>query len=135
MRALSGAQTRIQFEPRSFEWAEPLICEQVLNVYGTPLAGTNLRQRVASAHTRMWLALVEGDWVGFEHGRGELVRLAHEAKINSDEIDRANRAVLLELVLVVVTRFRNCDRLRIGYVEQLQAALRVIKASRSFTLH
>ncbi len=135
MRAISGAQKRIHYQPRSFDWAEPLICEQVLNVYGIPLAGTTLRQQVASAHTRMWLSLVEGDWPGFELGRSELVRLAHQAKINNDEIDRANRAVLLELVLVVVTRFRNCDRVRLGYVERLQSALRFIKANRSYTLH
>jgi hypothetical protein len=135
MSAQIAAQTWIQARPRSFEWAEPLICEQVLNVYGTPLEDALTRQRVAAAHTRMWLSLVEGDRDGFEKRRAELVRLAHEAKVASSEIERADRAVLLELVLVVVTRFRNSDRVRISYVERLQSALRIIKQNRSFTLH
>jgi hypothetical protein len=135
MSAHGAAQTRIQMRSRSFDWAEPLICEQVLNVYGTPLDGTLSRHQVAAAHTRMWLSLVEGDGKAFEIQRAELVRLAHEAKIGAAEIERANRAVLLELVLVVVTRFRNSDRLRISYVERLQSALRVIKQNQLLTLH
>jgi hypothetical protein len=135
MGADSVTPARIPIQSRSFDWAEPLICDQVLNVYGTVLDGALSRQQVAVAHTRMWLSLVEGDAKAFEIQRAELVRLAHEAKIGAGEIERANRAVLLELVLVVVTRFRNSDRLRMSYVERLQSALRVIKQNRPFTLH
>ncbi|MGD0636051.1 MAG: hypothetical protein ABSA13_17730 [Beijerinckiaceae bacterium] len=135
MSAHGAAQTRIQMRSRSFDWAEPLICEQILNVYGTPLDGALSNHQVAAAQTRMWLSLIDGDAEAFEIQRVELVRLAHEAKIGTAEIERANRAVLLELVLVVVTRFRNSDRLRMGYVERLQSALRVIKQNRSLTLH
>ncbi|MDR3462618.1 MAG: hypothetical protein P4L76_09930 [Beijerinckiaceae bacterium] len=120
---------------RSFDWAEPLICEQVLNVYGAPLDGTVSNHKVAAAQTRMWLSLIDGDEESFEIERAELARLAHDAKVAVAELDRANRAVLLELVLVVVTRFRNSDRVRMSYVERLQAALRVIKQNRSLTLH
>jgi hypothetical protein len=135
MDAHGAAQTRIQMRSRTFDWAEPLICEQVLNVYGTPLDGAISNHGVVAAQTRMWLSLIDGDAESFEAERAELVRLAHEAKVAVAEIERANRAVLLELVLVVVTRFRNSDRVRMGYVERLQAALRVIKQNRSLTLH
>ena len=119
----------------SFEWAEPLICEQVLQAYTQPAHDKHQLSRLVAVHTRMWLALMDGDERGFDAKRGELARLANEANLSSAEIDRANRAVLLELVLVVVMRFRHADRLRVGYVERLQAALRVIKASPSYTLH
>jgi hypothetical protein len=135
MSAQIAAPTRIPAHPRSFDWAESLICEQVLHAYGIALKSNLGRHRVALAHTRMWLSLVEGDGDAFEIQRAELVRLAHDAKVGPSEIQRADRAVLLELVFVVVTRFRNSDRVRLSYVERLQSALRVIKQNRSLTLH
>ena len=88
-----------------------------------------------AVQTRMWLSLVDGDLSGFDARRGELARLARLADLTDAAIDRANRAVLLELILVVVTRFRNSDRTRLAYAERLQAALRVIKANPSHTIH
>ena len=129
LRLLSTPRTKC------FDWAEPLICEQVLSTYDRPAQDKEQLRRLVTVHTRMWLALMDGDENGFDAKRGELARLASAVRLSSAEIDRANRAVLLELVLVVVTRFRNADRLRIGYVERLNAALRVIKANRSYTLH
>ena len=122
-----------QFVP--FGWAEPLICEQVLQTYCHPAAQRRDLDEVVAVQTRMWLALVDGDLAGFDARRGELARLARVADLTDAAIDRANRAVLLELILVVVTRFRNSDRTRLAYAERLQAALRVIKANPSHTIH
>jgi hypothetical protein len=119
----------------SFGWAEPLICEQVLSAYNQTVDGSTRLNRLVAVHTMMWLSLIDGDESGFDSRRGELARLASEARLSPTEIDRANRAVLLELVLVVVTRFRNSDRVRLRYVERLESALRFIKANRSYTLH
>ena len=119
---------------KSFDWAEPLICEQVLHTY-QPTREARSLGRLVMVQTKMWLSLIDGDEQGFESRRSELARLAAEASLSTDEIDRANRAVLLELILVVVTRFRNSDRIRLNYVERLQTALRVIKAKASYTLH
>lgn len=118
-----------------FAWAEPLICDQVLQTYGEPREHRRELARVVAVHTKMWLSLIDGDTSGFDDRRGELVRLAGEARLPIATIDRANRAVLLELILVVVTRFRTSERVRLGYVERLHSALRVIKASASYTLH
>ncbi len=122
-----------QFVP--FGWAEPLICEQVLQTYSDPAKQRRDLDGVVALQTRMWLSLIDGDLGGFDARRGELARLAHRADLTDAAIDRANRAVLLELILVVVTRFRNSDRVRLAYAERLQAALRVIKASSSYTIH
>ena len=114
---------------KPFDWAEPLICEQVLQTYSDPSKQRRDLDGVVAVQTRMWLSLIDGDIGGFDAGRSELVRLAHQAQLTSAAIDRADRAVLLELILVVVTRFRNSDRVRLAYAERLQAALRVIKAN------
>ena len=132
MTSLSS-QSQSQFKP--FNWAEPLICEQVLQIYSDPSKQRCGLDSVVAVHTRMWLSLIDGDVSGFNAGRSELARLAHAAQLTSAAIDRANRAVLLELILVVVTRFRNSDRVRLAYVERLQSALRVIKTSESYTIH
>jgi hypothetical protein len=121
--------------PNPFGWAEPLICEQVLQTYGPTDDQDHAYDRVVAVHTKMWLALIDGNRDGFEARRGELSRLAGEANLSVAAIDRADRAVLLELILVVVTRFRNSDRVRLGYVERLHAALRVIRANAPYTLH
>ena len=118
-----------------FAWAEPLICEQVLQSYGQPNQYRHELAQVVAVHTKMWLSLIDGDASGFAGKRGELARLAGEARLPSATIDRANRAVLLELILVVVTRFRTSDRVRLDYVERLDAALKVIKADAAYTLH
>ncbi len=120
---------------KPFDWAEPLICEQVLQTYCDPAKQRRDLDAVVAAHTRMWLSLIDGDMGDFDARRGELARLAQQADLTSAAIDRADRAVLLELILVVVTRFRNSDRLRLAYAERLQAALRVIKANASCTIH
>lgn len=128
-----SSQTPNQFIP--FNWAEPLICEQVLHTYSETSKPRRELDPVVAVHTRMWLALIDGDIDSFDSRRSELARLAHEAQLTTAAIDRANRAVLLELILVVVTRFRNSDRMRLAYVERLQSALRVIKAAPSYTVH
>ncbi len=127
------ASKRIAFKP--FNWAEPLICEQVLQIYSDARRQRRDLDNVVSVHTRMWLALIDGDVEGFRADCDELARLARKADLASDAIDRANRAVLLELILVVVTRFRNSDRVRLAYVERLQSALRVIRTGQAHTLH
>ena len=127
------SQRQITFKP--FDWAEPLICEQVLQTYSHASRLKREIDSVVSVHTRMWLALIDGDVGGFDDRRSELARLAQKADLASDAIDRANRAVLLELILVVVTRFKNSNRVRLAYVERLQAALRFIKANPSCTIH
>jgi hypothetical protein len=126
-----------------FNWAEPLICEQVLNTYeqgddrarDAGLVGKVLKDQIVGLHTQMWLSLIEGDETGFIAKRGKLARLITEARLSPTQIDRADRAVLLELVLVVVTRFRSSERVRSGYIERLQKALRAIRANPSYTLH
>ena len=118
-----------------FNWAEPLICEQVLQTYSDDAKQRSDLDSVVAVHTRMWLSLIDGDVAGFHAKRSELARLAHAAQVTGAAIDRANRAVLLELILVVVTRFRNSDRVRLGYMERLQSALRVIKTGGSYTIH
>ena len=120
---------------KPFDWAEPLICEQVLQTYRQPARSDRDLNPLVATHTKMWLSLIDGDEGSYQAKRGELARLVGEAKLTSAAIDRANRAVLLELILVVVTRFRNSDRIRLSYVERLQAALRVIRATESYTLH
>src|ERR1700710_469870 len=127
MAYLIADQSYLASKP--FDWAEPLICEQVLQTYGQPNGYGRELARVVAVHTKMWLALIDGDARSFDAGQGELARLAGEARLPAAVIDRANRAVLLELILVVVTRFRTSDRLRLDYVERLHAALRVIKAN------
>jgi len=127
--------TRRYAQPNPFDWAEPLISEQVLQTYGEPQEYQREFARVVAVHTKMWLSLIDGDSGGFNERRGELARLAGEARLPIATIDRANRAVLLELILVVVTRFRGSERVRLGYVERLSAALRVIKANAAHTLH
>ncbi len=129
-----GALSNIALHAKSFDWAEPLICEQVLQTY-EPAFGMGPLGRLVTVQTKMWLSLIDGDEQGFEKRRCELAGLASDARLSSSEIDRANRAVLLELILVVVTRFRNSDRIRLNYVERLQTALRVIKKNTSYTLH
>ncbi|WP_158810412.1 hypothetical protein [Beijerinckia sp. L45] len=120
---------------KPFAWAEPLICEQVLQTYGQLEEDKGEMSRVVAVHTKMWLSLIDGDTGAFDARQGELVRLAGEARLSTATIDRANRAVLLELILVVVTRFRTSDRVRLAYVERLHSALRVIKANAAHTLH
>ena len=122
-------------QPRPFDWAEPLICEQVLQIYAQHQDDRQELARVVAIHTRMWLSLIDGDTGAFDANRGELARLAGEARLPAATIDRADRAVLLELVLVVVTRFRASDRIRLGHVQRLNEALRVIKANGSYVLH
>lgn len=121
--------------PRPFDWAEPLICEQVLEIYAQHQDDRRELARVVATHTKMWLSLIDGDTGGFDEHRAELARLASEARLPAATIDRADRAVLLELVLVVVTRFRTSDRIRLGHVQRLNEALRVIKANAPYTLH
>jgi hypothetical protein len=97
------------------EWADPIIFDRMLEVYGAKVSDLKVVWRLARLHARVWRALIEGDLRAFESRRNELVAALAQEDLDLDRVAEADERTLRELLTVVVDRFHRMPRVSMGY--------------------
>ncbi|NDA47618.1 MAG: hypothetical protein EBY21_10170 [Alphaproteobacteria bacterium] len=108
-------------------WAEPLIADQIYNLYASLLKTKDLQgNHVVIQHRLFWRYLLSGQEKLALHARRELQNKARVQTIPLRALDEMDRLILDELMNVMVTRFhrsplnvRNYGRTFIAIASQL----------------
>lgn len=99
------------FDPSSpsdlAEWSAPIVRDVLERAYGEALAERpTVARALAQSHARMWRHLLSGETEPARARRNELVAFAAAHRIDRHTVGGADRAVIVELVECVMTRFQ-----------------------------
>ena len=98
------------------EWSQPLIIDQINRFYFHWLAhDTTEARELAIQHYRVWRHVLRDDMEEATRLRSALEARAARANLRSATLDEADRAVLDELMDVVVCRFRRTPQVARSY--------------------
>ena len=98
------------------EWSQPLIVDQINQFYFQRLAkSADEARKLAIEHYRVWRLVLRDEMQAATALRAHLVSTAAAAGIQASVLDEVDRAVLDELMDVVVSRFRRTPYIARSY--------------------
>lgn len=98
------------------EWSQPLIIDQINRFYFHRLAhDTTEARELAIQHYRVWRHVLREDMEEATRLRAGLAARAARSNLYASALDEADRAVLDELMDVVVCRFRRTPQVARSY--------------------
>ena len=97
------------------EWSGPVIFDRLRLAYARRIADGEWATRLAKLHCRAWRALLMGDLNAFEARRTELTVQLRLVGLSLDCLAEADNQTMVELVEIVVARFRRSPRTSQGY--------------------
>ena len=116
------------------EWSAPLIADRIAEFYQS-----RARQNrglladvptIARAHCRLWASLLKPGSGQGGIARRDLMRLARALRIEASEIDALDRAILDDLMEVVIVRFARSRGAAHGYGMAVVAAASALTEAR-----
>ena len=106
----------ISFRDELIGWSQPLIVDQINHFYFDRLAGrSRLACELAIQHYRIWRCVLRDDLDAAAELRGVLSDNARAEGLPASLLDEADRAVLDELMDVIVSRFRRTPYIARSY--------------------
>jgi hypothetical protein len=114
------------------EWSGPVIFDRLRLAYTRRIADGEWASRLARLHCRVWRALLMGDLNVFEAERSELVEQLRLVGLSLDCLAEADNQTMIELVEIVIARFRRSPHTSQAYhlaLIQLASALRYSQAA------
>ena len=97
------------------EWAEPVIYDRLRDAYQRRLGAGGDALALARLHCRVWRALIAGNEANYEGLRTELVAAAARCGLEVACLGRGDADTMVELLDIVVMRFRRSERQASSY--------------------
>ena len=97
------------------EWSEPVIRDRLREAYGDRLGDIKLADQISIMHSAVWGALLRGVPNDFERLRNRLVARLAEVGLDLEDLAEADSAILVELLEIVLARYRGSQRAARGY--------------------
>jgi hypothetical protein len=97
------------------QWSDPIIFDRMLEAYGASVSDLKVVWRLARLHSRVWRAMIEGDFRAVDNRRGELINALEQEDVELDTVADADSRTLRELLTVVVDRFHRMPRVSLSY--------------------
>ncbi len=117
------------------QWSDPIIFDRMLEAYGASVSDLKVVWRLARLHSRVWRAMIEGDFRAVDNRRGELIGALEQEDVELDTVADADARTLRELLTVVVDRFHRMPRVSLSYhMALLELAGRVQPAKASLAM-
>jgi hypothetical protein len=97
------------------QWSDPIIFDRMLEAYGASVSDLKVVWRLARLHSRVWRAMIEGDFRAVDSRRNELIGALEQEDVELDTVADADARTLRELLTVVVDRFHRMPRVSLSY--------------------
>lgn len=112
------------------DWRLPLVVDQLKHFYGANLPDPAPHvQAIILLHFRMWRQVLDGNQTEASLFRAALVGKALEAGVSATLIDKADQAVLDELMDVIRARFRRAPAMaRKHCIDLLESATILVRS-------
>jgi hypothetical protein len=108
--AAKPSSDRASYEFDLAQWSAPVIADRVGEFYGSYLDCGQIEQddeavKIARRHCRMWLCLLQSREAEARACRRDLLRLSKEMRLDPAQIDAVDRAIIDELMDIIIGRF------------------------------
>lgn len=116
------------------EWTSPVVIDLLSAAYARAIPERPEVARAASrAHFAIWRKLLSGDVTQAPQGRRDLLKMAQTHGFDPATIGAVDRAVLVEVMECVLTRFQRSPHIASGYTLILLDAAACLAVSASQT--
>jgi hypothetical protein len=97
------------------EWSEPVIHDRLMEAYRHKLGDDRAAVTLARQHAGVWRALIGNNLAQFESMRSDLTKSMAAHGLNLDDLSDADAGIMLELLEIVLARYKRSARTAKGY--------------------
>jgi hypothetical protein len=97
------------------EWSGPVIYDRLRRAYQARNSDPLTVARLSRLHASVWRALLSGQMGVFESLRAQLSLQLTPAGLTLDDVAEADNETIVELLEIVIARFRRSPRVSQGY--------------------
>ncbi len=113
------------------EWSSPVVIDILSSAYSVQFANRpDLARPVSEAHFSLWRSLLSGDLSQAEAKQRRFCAMAQHIGVKTQSILNADRAVLLEVMQCVLTRYQRSPTVACAYTMALVDAASCLASGR-----